>query len=226
MREERQEVKKMKVTERDAELLSRINAFGFMRVEQVAEFWRVDFSTAARRVRKLIAAGLLKRIELGIMTNRPLVVTMAGCRLIGDTIPPMTGIRAGTFRHDGLLPDLALSLERRFGVAFETERQLLAQPDAVRGHLPDGLLHLKDGRHVGIELELTQKSQRRLTDIISIHASNLALDEVWYVIIDEAMRPVLTRAAADHSHIKIVKWTPPSRRTAKPSPSNSGVHHE
>lgn len=42
-RGERQKVKKMKVTERDAELLSRINALGFMRVEQVADFWRVDF---------------------------------------------------------------------------------------------------------------------------------------------------------------------------------------
>jgi len=217
---------KMKIVERDARLLSRINAFGFMRVDQISDLWKVDFSTAARRVRKLVEAGLLRRIERGIMTNRPLVVTREGCRLTGDTIPPMTGIRVGTFRHDGLLPDLALSLERRFVGAFETERQLLAQPDAIRGHVPDGVMHLRDGRHVGIELELTQKSQRRLTGIIAIHASNLSLDEVWYVITDEAMRPVLTRAASGQSHIKIVKWTPPLRRTAKPAPSNSGVHHE
>lgn len=220
----------MKRTERDMRLLGRLNAFGFMSVEQIADFWGVDFSTAARRVRKLIEAGLLERLELGVLSARPLVVTRAGCLHLGDTIPPMRGIRSSTYRHDALVVDLALALERRFHAAFETERQLKSQPGPVAGHLPDGVLHLPDGRNIGIELELTQKSQLRLAQIVAIHAGNLALDEVWYLIVDEAMRPALARAAADHPHIKIVKWTPPSRRavasTSASITSKSGDRHD
>lgn len=209
----------MKITERDLGLLERINAFGFMSVEQIADFWKTDFSTAARRVRKLVAAGLINRLELGITIARPLVVTKAGCALIGDPIPPMRGIRTSTYRHDALVVDLALALESRFGATFETERQLQSQPGPVPGHLPDGILHLPDGRHIGIELELTQKSQHRLAHIMAIHAGNLALDEVWYLIVDEAMRAAIARAAFEHPHIKIVKWTPPARRSRTAQPA-------
>lgn len=216
----------MKVTERDLRLLGRINAFGFMSVEQIADVWDVNFSTASRRVRKLIEAGLLRRLDLGALAARPLVVTRAGCALMGDRIPPMRGIRIGTYRHDALVVDLALGLERRFGAPFETERQLKAQPGLVAGHLPDGVLHMPDGRHIGIELELTQKSQQRLSEIMAAHTSNLALDAVWYVIIDEAMRPALARASTDHPHIRIVKWTPSSLRAPTPIASQTGDHHD
>jgi len=210
-----QEGQKVKTTERDVCLLERVNAFGFMSVEQIADFWQVEFSTAARRVRKLIEAGLLTRLDLGTLAARPLVVTRAGCALVGDTIPPMRGIRIGTYRHDTMVVDLALAMERRrFGATFETERQLKSQPGPVAGHLPDVILHMPDGRRVAAELELTQKSQQRLSDIMAIHAGNLALDAVWYVIVDEAMRPVLARVSADYPHIRIVKWTPPARRAA------------
>lgn len=221
-----QEGQKVKATERDVCLLERVNAFGFMSVEQIAEFWQVEFSTAARRVRKLIEAGLLLRLELDALSARPLVVTKAGCALVGDTIPPMRGIRLGTYRHDTMMVDLALAMERRFGATFETERQLRSQPGPVAGHLPDGILHLPDGRRVGAELELTQKSQQRLSNIMAIHAGNLALDAVWYVIVNEAMRPVLARVSADYPHIRIVKWTPPARRAAAQAPSQPGDHHD
>lgn len=212
----------MTTTERDIGLLVRVNAFGFMSVEQIADFWRVDFSTAARRVRKLIEAGLLKRLDLEILSARPLVVTKAGCALLGESLPPMRGVHTSTFRHDNLVVDLALALERRFDASFETERQLRRQPGQVAGHLPDGILHIPDGRNIGVELELTQKSQHRLAEIMSIHAGNLALDEVWYTIVDDAIRPPLVRAAAGHSHIRIVKWLPPSRHAAPSTTAKPG----
>ena len=216
----------MKTTQRDMRLLARINAFGFMTVEQIAAFWGVDFSTAARRVRKLVEAGLLRRHDLSVMSSKPLVVTRVACALAGDPIPPITGIRPGTFRHDTMIPDMALALERRFGGKYETERQLRAQPGLAAGHLPDGIVHLPDGRQIGIELELTQKSQRRLSEILAIHASNLSLDEVWYLIVDESMRPALARVAADHPHVKIVKWTPAKRRAVAPTTSKPEEHHD
>ncbi len=203
----------MKMTERDQKLLRRVNAYGFMSVEQISDLWAVDFSTASRRVRKLIEAKLLRRLEISALSARPLVVTKTGCTVVGDLVPPITGIRIATYLHDALVVDLALALEKRFGATFETERQLKVQPGQAPGHLPDGVLHIPDGRRIGIELELTQKAQRRLAAIMDSHAANLALDLVWYVVIDEAMRSFLTRAAADHPHIKIVKWTPPAGRS-------------
>ncbi|QMV00850.1 MarR family transcriptional regulator [Devosia sp. D6-9] len=202
----------MKVTERDVGLIRRINAHGFMSVDQIASFWRVDFSTAARRVRKLIEAGLLHRMTMPFLDARPLVATPTGCNLAGDHIPHVAGIRTGTFRHDALLPDLGLSLERKFSAAFETERQIKMRIGKAP-HLPDGILHMPGGRKVAIELELTQKARRRLARIMDFHAANLEIDAVWYVVLDEAMRAFLQRATIDHPHIKIVKWTPPSDAT-------------
>jgi hypothetical protein len=200
----------LNLTDRDLALLRCTNRFGFLTVAQIAIFWGgIDFSTAAARVRKLVDEGLLQRANLQHWDVRPLLVTNRGRLLAGDTLPPIKGVRATTYHHDSMLFDLAMALEKRFSARFETEREYRwRRPDrAGQFHVPDGLLR-RDKSTIGIELELTQKAPRRLAEIIASHAANLELDEVWYVVTDEAMRGYVRRVAGENSHIKIVKWTP------------------
>lgn len=213
----------MSITERDLELVRCISKFGFLTVDQVVRLWGGgDFSTVAARVRKLIDAGLLWRLDLKNSTARPLLATRYGCRLAGDSLPPLKGIRLGTFQHDRMLFDLAKSLETRFSSRFETEREYRwrHQERVEAFHVPDGILHRGDKR-IGIELELTKKAPRRLAEIVSSHAANLDLDEVWYVVVTEEMRAYVRRSAGNASHIKIVKWTPnqPTTTNHEVSPS-------
>jgi hypothetical protein len=151
----------MNVTERDLELVQSISRFGFLTVDQVVRLWgSADFSTVAARVRKLIEAGLLWRVDLKHSTARPLIATRLGCQLAGDPLPTVKGIRLSTFEHDRKLFDLALSLEARFSSRFETEREYrYRRPErAADFHVPDGVLHRGEER-IGIELELSQKAR-------------------------------------------------------------------
>lgn len=213
----------MSVTERDLELVRSISRFGFLTVDQVVRLWGgTDFSTVAARVRKLIESGLLWRVDLKHSTARPLIPTRLGRELAGDPLPAVKSIRLGTFEHDRMLFDLALSLEARFSSRFESEREYrYRRPErAADFHVPDGVLHRGDER-IGIELELTQKARHRLVQIVNSHAANLDFDEVWYVVVTEAMRAYVRRIVGDAHHIKIVKWTPnqatATRNEASPS---------
>ena len=203
----------MRLTDRDRDLLRWCNSHGCVEVEHIRERWEVSFSAAARRVRDLVAADLLKRIPVSTAGKIPLVVTKTGCALIGDELPGLTGIRLATYRHDSLLVELAKSLERKTGGHFETERRLHHRMDAVRkkiSHLPDGLLHRPGKDPLAVELELSQKSPARLKKIISDYRADMSIGGVAYFCIDDAVTRHVLRCAGSASHIKVIPWRPRS----------------
>lgn len=197
----------MKITERDVALLLWINGFGFVTVSQIAKWMGgVDFSTAARRVRLLIEAGLLRRIKSQILSATPIILTPKGALVAGDGLPPLKGIRAGEFRHDVLLVDVARGLMAKFpGSAFEPVRRIRHSSGASEGkHLPDGYLH-HDGARFIVELELTVKSPRRLAAIMAEHTADLGAKEVWYVTDSAMVARAVSRASAGLDHVRVVR---------------------
>jgi DNA-binding Lrp family transcriptional regulator len=200
----------MKITKRVVRLLYWINGFGWVSVAQVAKYMSVSFTTAARMIRRLVEAKLVRRVAIPGISVSPLVVTSLGCKIAGDGLTPLGGIRVGEFRHDGKLVDVARELEARFGV-FEPARRLRQNmaPDDKK-HLPDGILHRADGTRVIIELELTAKAPRRLARIIREHAADLSVQEVWYVTDNAAVARAVRRASAAFEHVRVVRLTTPS----------------
>ncbi|WP_439498503.1 hypothetical protein [Bosea sp. (in: a-proteobacteria)] len=196
----------MRMTSRDQDLVKWNNGSGFVSVKQVSEWMGVEFSTGARRVRALCEAGLLERREFPASTATVLIPTADGCALAGDNLPPLKGVRVATSRHDLLLVDCAMALEKRFDFRFEPERRLRARGFGATGHTPDGLLHRPSGRPVAVELELSQKSPARVTAIMDAYAATLDIEEVWYVVIDDVIDRYLRRLASGHEHIKVRKW--------------------
>jgi hypothetical protein len=143
-----------------------------------------------------------------------LIPTADGCALANDHLAPIKGIRVATSRHDLLLVECAMGLERRFACSFEPERRLRARGFGGNGHLPDGLLHRRDGRPIAVELELSQKAPARVAAIMDAHAANFDIAGVWYVVVDDAMKRFITRWSEGYEHVKVVPWKPASLRSA------------
>lgn len=203
----------MRLMERDVDLIKWCNSHGCVTVEDIRQRWGVSFSVAARRVRELVAAKLLRRMSVPISVGSPLVVTNAGCAAVGDELSALSGIRLATFRHDHLLVELSRSLELKTGGQFETERRLRQRWEGSGSkisHLPDGLLHRIGKDPLAVELELSQKSPVRLRKIISDYAANMMMGGVLYFCLDDAVARHVLRCASGAPHVKVIPWRPRS----------------
>jgi len=194
----------MRFTERDGRLLHWINGHGFVTLRQGLG---TNYQTAQRRVRLLYDHGYLDRQWL-VHGDRAHWLTPAGRTMCCDCLPPPKHIRLGSYRHDRMLVDLALTLVAETGGHFMPERRLrqMQEIDQVgkRGHVADGWLHLDNQtKPIAIELELSTKGNRRLERILRSYMINLDIAEVWYFVEREAVRRQLTKAAKDLGFIKI-----------------------
>jgi hypothetical protein len=189
------------ITPRDVRLLPWINGYEFSTVGLIAQLWRVDLATAARRVRYLIEVGHIRRIDLKSSTVRPLVVTPKGCQISGDDLAPVQNVKRAQINHDVLLPKITMTLEARLGGRFEPARRIAQRygrdPDRCNSHLPDAIFHRVDGTAVAIELELAAKSKSRLGKIFEQYAADLSIAEVWYVTDDLSLARKLYRESSD-----------------------------
>jgi len=189
------------ITPRDVWLLPWVNSYSFSTVGLIAQLWRVDPATAARRIRYLLEIGLLRRIDLKSSTVRPLVVTPKGCQVCGDDLSPPKSVQRAQINHDLTFPNITMTLEARNGGTIEPARRVAQRyardPDRRNHHLPDAIFHRPDGTAVALELELTAKSKRRLGQIFEQYAADLSIAEVWYLTDDLSLARMLYRESRD-----------------------------
>ena len=110
--------------------------------------------------------------DAGLVTTRRL--------LVGETawvIPTSTGLRAtghgfgvwqpriGLLAHTAAVNDVRLHIQARSPESQWIPERVLARERQAGEHLPDGVV-VVDGQRVAIEVELTAKSQRRVTAIL------------------------------------------------------------
>lgn len=193
--------------ERDAEVLRWINGFGFASVEQIRRFMGVCESGAYRRIRKLVEGGYLERDRILHGQAKIHRVTRKGTKISGDALPPLTDINFGTFRHDLVLVDLALTLEEQTGGVFTPDRRIRHHEGLIgvgqRGHVADGYLHIGEDEPIAIELELTVKSRGRIRAIVKKYSSNLSIKEVWYYTDRPDVTRAIEEAASRFSFVKV-----------------------
>lgn len=130
-----------------------------------------------------------------LLVGRPVFVwlTREGGRIAGVYYKPWQP-NAGMVAHIEAVNDVRLWLaQRRPEAAWTCERALTPRvaPGAPRdrGHRPDGVLRVDDGRRVAIEVELTLKSRARLEQIAARLLAEF--DAAWYFA-----APDVTRALA------------------------------
>lgn len=197
--------------ERDARLLQWINGFGFANVDQIQRYLGVGSTFTYNRIKKLVDAGYLVREGVLHGHGQILKVTKKGNAASADALAPMKFIKLGTFRHDIMLVDLALSLERETGGTFIPDRRIrhnegLSGAGQSGQHVADGYLHIPgDEKPIAVELELSVKSRARLADIVNAYGGNLGVKEVWYFTDRKAVVNALEKVARGYPFIK-VKW--------------------
>lgn len=193
--------------ERDAQVLRWINGFGFASVEQIQKYMKVGPTAAYVRIKKLVEGGYLVRERVLHGQARLHKVTKKGMLASADALAPMQYITLGTFRHDFMLVDLALSLETETGGTFVPDRRIRHDEGlsgkGQSGHVADGYLYIGDEKPIAVELELSVKSRARIVDIINTYGGNLDVKEVWYFADHKSVVQALEKAARGYPFIKI-----------------------
>lgn len=168
----------------------------------------VGTTAAYVRIKKLVDAGYLERERVLHGQARLHKVTKMGVLASADALAPLKYINLGTFRHDLMLLELALSLEQETGGTFVPDRRIrhnegLSGAGQSDQHIADGYLFIGDEKPIAVELELSVKSRARLVDIVNAYGGNLGVKEVWYFTDNKGVVNALQKAAHGYSFIKV-----------------------
>jgi hypothetical protein len=193
------------LTPRDLKFFWWLNGWGAVTVAMAAVWFEAQFSTVARRIRKLIEAGFLEQIEVAGLREKPIVLTEEGMRAARDELVPLAGIRLSTWQHDSLMCALEPRIKRRYpdGVVHPDRRircnRRLAGVQA--GHVPDVELERPTGGAIAFELELSRKAPGRIRAIVDSYASPQQYARVYYLVPDASMAKYVSSFTDDHKDL-------------------------
>lgn len=202
--------RRLALTARDEELVRWVARHGLVTADQVGRRFFPSMWAAWRRLRRLQAAGLVRREPA--FRDLPFIVhvTGAGARLAACDVLPAR-LDPGLLRHALAVVDLSEELlAQHAGAVWTTERELRRDrmraaredPAERQRRTPDGLLMLADGQRVAVELDLTPKRSRKLEDLADAYAVDPAVDVVWWYLPSAAaaarMRELVNERALEH----------------------------
>lgn len=202
--------RRLALTPRDEELVRWVARHGLVSADQVGRRFFPSMWAAWRRLRRLEAAGLLRREPA--FRDLPFVVrvTGAGARLAACDVLPAR-LDAGLLRHALAVVDLSEELlADTAGAEWTTERELRrdrmraarVDPEERQRRTPDGLLVLPGGRRIAVELDLTPKRTRKLEQLADAYALDPAVDCVWWYLPSAAsasrMRELVAERGLEH----------------------------
>jgi hypothetical protein len=134
------------------------------RVDQLEILMGCGPRTVQRVTGRLRDAGLVQARRLLVGDPAWVIPTSAGLRAAGQHFGAWQP-RIGLLAHVAAVNDVRLHVQARSPESEWIPERLLARERRAGEHLPDGVV-ITDGRRVAIEVELTVKSQRRVTAIL------------------------------------------------------------
>jgi hypothetical protein len=149
---------------RDLDLLAWLGEQYGARTDQLEVLLDCGPRTVQRVLARLRDAGLLTTRRLLVGDPVWVIPTGAGLRAAGYSFS-MWRPRVGLLAHVAAVNDVRLHVQARSPASEWIPECILARERTAGEHLPDAVV-LVDGRRVVIEVELTVKSQRRLTAIL------------------------------------------------------------
>jgi len=195
------------LTPRDVEVLRFGVRHGMVSPEQIGARFFTTTGAAARRVRVLQLAGLLRWDR--VLSGFPVIgrTTAAGARRAGCDVPPAS-LDLARVRHSLALVDLSEELlAANPGSTWSAERELrqgrmraalAGDKGERRRRVPDGMLHLAGGRRVAVELDLTPKRSARLDTLAGAYAVDREVDTVWEYLPSEIAASRMRAPVAEH----------------------------
>lgn len=196
----------MILTKRDVRMLFWLNGWGAVTVEQIAAWMGgVLFSTAARRVRKLCDAGLLRRIEVVGLREQPIGLTEAGRRVARDPLEPLPGVRLATWHHDQTMCSMEARILRHYPASVVNPERRIRANRLIAGaptmHLPDAEVQRAGAPPIGFELELSPKGKARIQEIVDTYATSRRYASVVYLVPDQRMARYVRRFTDAHGKL-------------------------
>lgn len=160
----------------------------------------VTGSTARRVIGRWKAEGLVESRKFFFGKPEWVWLTTAGLSQM-DLGYRTWSPKVSNLNHFHSVNQVRLRIEKTYEESFvwRSERALRrAYQDDKSNHIPDAELLLKEG-NIGIEVELTQKSQQRLSDIMEKLARQY--EQVWYFV-NQTTEPVVRATIEDFSEGK------------------------
>jgi DNA-binding transcriptional ArsR family regulator len=149
---------------RDLELVGWLAEQYGARTDQLEHLLDCGPRTVQRALSRLRDAGFVTSRRLLVGEPAWVIPTSAGLRAAGVAFGVWQP-RLGLLAHTAAVNDVRLHIQGRSPESEWIPERLLARERQAGDHLPDGVV-LVDGQRVAIEVELTVKSQRRLTGIL------------------------------------------------------------
>jgi hypothetical protein len=211
--------RQISMSEADLAVLGPLAEHRLLTGPQVAVLLGVSADAAGRRLRRLADKGLVAYQPPFRGAPASARITRPGVRAVGRQLSP-PGENLNEFQHDVGVGWLWLAARAgAFGEVRQiaTERTMQAADGAAAAagrrprygvglgmlgpngrpqrHYPDLMLDLASGHRVAVELELTQKSSRRLSRIMTAYASDASVDAVLYLTATKTLADRVTEAA-------------------------------
>ncbi|HEX3802687.1 MAG TPA: hypothetical protein VHV75_07610 [Solirubrobacteraceae bacterium] len=219
------------ITEADRSVLGPLAEHRILIVSQVASLLGVSEGAASRRLQRLKGAGLVhyERVFHGApaaarITSRGLHAIEHSLRTPNENLHEYrhdVGVgwlwlaaRAGAF---GAVSHVAADREMRAAdgsadaegrpATYGVGLGMIGSRGRPQRHYPDLILDMTSGHEVAVELELTQKSSRRMARIMTAYASDARVDAVLYLVPNRAIAELVSDAArragiADMVHVQ------------------------
>ena len=183
----------MRLTDEDKKLISLIEKWGEMKIEDVQEWLeKKNRNAVVWRLNRLVENGILKREKtvFGFYVYTPL---------------KFKGVDVASYEHDQIVKKLCLKLSKELNCDYLTVRELrsLARRDmgivGLSVKVPDFIL-LKGEKKIAIEVELTQKNLKRQRELIEKYVSQLQKGEymqVFYYCGSQAIKDRLDKITTE-----------------------------
>ncbi len=149
---------------RDLEVLGWLCEQYAARADQLEVLLGCGQRTVQRTIARLRDAGLVRTQRVLVGDPVWVIPTMSGLRVAGGEFRLWTP-RLGLLAHVASVNDVRLHVQQRSPEGVWVPERVLARERRHDEHLPDGLIIL-DRRRVAIEVELTAKSQQRISGIL------------------------------------------------------------
>jgi hypothetical protein len=154
---------------------------GYVSCEQVRRKTGVERSAAYWRLHRLVESKYLRhmsysRYEAEIYASN----VFTESRVI--LLPPLRKASHYNIRHNLTVVDVSLALGQQGEWLSDREFSATKRLEGNEEfHCPDGIL-LTSNKNIAIEVELMQKSCKRLGKILQKHNRSRDYDEVWYLV--------------------------------------------
>jgi hypothetical protein len=184
-----------RITERDRDIITLINKFGFMTADRLGKIYSISQSRVHRRLKILCDKNLLRHNRLLSAYPGAYWPTKDGKELSGSFLTPIHAPRLATFEHDLKVIDVYIDIKEKYGdsVNWLTSREILSRRitearstreafQALKSKIPDAIL-VRGDKKFAVEIELSTKSRQRLRKILAGYAASLAqgtLNSVLY----------------------------------------------